>query len=110
MEAESAVDVLEPPDRLLAAHRRLLTALRLESGYSPGDLQRLINPVLTHYAGYVYALPATRAEHHREPGRVAALRPGDGTSRVSPGGRVGQRPVHGGVRAPRRIGAGGAAP
>ncbi len=65
---ESAMSALEPPDKLLSAHRRLLTALRLESGYSPGDLLRLINPVLTQYAHYVHALPATRAEHHREPG------------------------------------------
>lgn len=60
-------------DELLAAHREALRALRLESGYSAADLERLIRAPLSAAARYVLELPASPSENHREPGGLLRL-------------------------------------
>jgi conjugal transfer pilus assembly protein TraI len=63
---------IEEPVELPGRHRRLLTALRLESGYSAAHFAELLEAVVLRYAELVHALPATWAEHHRE--RAGLLR------------------------------------
>lgn len=59
---------IETPSELVDRHRKRVTGLRLESGYSASDFQRLIHAPLLWCAAYVQDLPASRAETHRESG------------------------------------------
>lgn len=61
------------PEELLGVHRKLLTGLRLESGYNPTDYQFLIHQVLVSFATYVHCLPATRSLHHSDEGGLLRL-------------------------------------
>jgi hypothetical protein len=59
---------ISDPVALLSMHRKKLTALRLESGYNEANFRTYIYQPLLQCARYVHAIPASRAENHREPG------------------------------------------
>lgn len=71
--AAEEVQALTDPRELLRMHRQRLSALRLESGLAAEPFERLIGAVLYRAAEYVHLLPATRAEHHAEPGGLFRL-------------------------------------
>lgn len=54
-----------PVAQVLATQSALLERLQQTLGFPAPDFERLVQPALTRYAGWVHLLPASEAHHHR---------------------------------------------
>ena len=66
-------DGLLHPVRLLWQHRRRLRLVQRHSGYEAPQFRNLHLSVVKAVAEYTYLLPASRCEHHSEPGGLLHL-------------------------------------
>ena len=57
-----------PVAQVLATQAALLERLQQTLGFPAPAFDRLVQPALTRYAGWVHLLPASEAHHHRGAG------------------------------------------